>query len=125
MDRLSARLAPPQNRGASTSVRSVSVGVTRRDHLQPSEPPTADPSVYVIFMREVADADARRGFEDLSTDAGRFEFAGREVYWLIRGKLSESPLFGKDLTKTAGGAPMTMRNMSTVCGLVAKYPSAD
>ena len=73
----------------------------------------------------IADADARRGFEDLSTDADRFEFAGREVYWLIRGKLSESPLFGKDLTKITGGAPMMMRNMSTVCRLVAKYPSAD
>ena len=92
--------------------------------FQPSDPPTADPSVYVIFMREAADADARRGFADLSTEADKFEFAGREVYWLIRGKLSESPLFGKDLTRVTGGAPMTMCNMSTISRLVAKYSSA-
>jgi hypothetical protein len=61
----------------------------------------------------------------LQRDPCRFEFAGREAYWLIRGKLSESPLFGRDRTKVTGGTPMTMRDMSTVYGLVAKHPSAD
>ncbi len=50
---------------------------------------------------------------------------GGEAYWLIRGKLSESPLFGMDLTKVTGGAPTTMRNMTTVRRLVAKYPTQD
>jgi uncharacterized protein (DUF1697 family) len=55
----------------------------------------------------------------------RFEFSGREVYWLIHGKLSESPLFGMGLAKMMGGASTTMRNMTTVRKLVAKYSAPD
>ena len=93
--------------------------------FEPREPAPTDQSVYVIFMREAADVDFRQSLDDLSTDTDRFEFAGREVYWLIRGKLSESPLFGMELTKAAGGGPTTMRNMTTMGRLVAKYPSQD
>ena len=92
---------------------------------EPREPPTADPSVYVIFLAAAAAAEFRRSLQGLSTDTDRFEFAGREAFWLISGKLSESPLFGKDFTKVTGGVPTTMRNMKTVRRLVAKYPGAD
>ena len=91
---------------------------------EPREPPTADPSVYVIFLPEAADADFRQSLEGLSTDTDKFEFAGREAFWVISGKLSESPLFGKDFTKVTGGGPTTMRNMKTVRRLLAKYPTA-
>ena len=74
-------------------------------------------------MRHPADLDFRRSLEGLSTDTDAFEFAGREAYWLIRGKLSESPLFGVDLTKVTGGGPTTMRNMTTGRSLLAKYPT--
>ncbi len=93
--------------------------------FEPSEPFSTDQSVYVIFLPEAADVELRRSLDDLSTDTDRFEFAGREAYWLIRGKLSESPLFGKDLTKMSGGGPTTMRNMTTIRRLVAKYPMPD
>ena len=81
--------------------------------------------MYVIFLPEAADLEFRRSLEGFSTETDRFEFAGREAYWLIRGKLSESPLFGMDLTKVTGGAPTTMRNMTTVRKLVAKYSAPD
>jgi len=84
-----------------------------------------DPSVYVIFLPEAADAELRRSLDDLGTDTDKFEFHGREVYWLVRGKLSESPLFGMGLAKMTGGASTTMRNMTTVRKLVAKYPTLD
>ena len=93
--------------------------------FQLREPFSTDQSVYVIFLREAADVEFRRSLEGLRTETDRFEFAGREAYWLIRGKLSESPLFGMDLTKVTGGAPTTMRNMTTVRRLVAKYPTQD
>ena len=93
--------------------------------FQPREPFSTDQSVYVIFLREVADVEFRRSLEGLSTETDRFEFAGREAYWLIRGKLSESPLFGMDLSKVTGGAPTTMRNITTVRKLVAKYTTQD
>ncbi len=93
--------------------------------FEPREPFSTEQSVYVIFLREAADVEFRRSLEGLSSETDRFEFAGREAYWLIRGKLSESPLFGMDLTKVTGGAPTTMRNMTTVRRLVAKYPTQD
>ena len=93
--------------------------------FEPSEPAPTDQSVYVIFLREPADVELRQGLEGLSTDTDRFEFAGREAYWLVRGKLSESSLFGMGLTKMTGGVLTTMRNMTTIRKLVAKYPTAD
>ncbi len=93
--------------------------------FEPSEPAPTDQSVYVIFLPETADVELRQSLEDLSTETDRFEFAGREVYWLIRGKLSESPLFGMGLAKMTGGASTTMRNMTTIRRLVAKYPTED
>jgi len=90
--------------------------------FEPSDPPAADPSVYVLLFPMVA-AEVRRRLEGFSTDTDKFEFAGREVFWVMDGKLSESPLFGMDLTKVTGGA-MTMRNMTTLRRLVAKYATS-
>ena len=91
--------------------------------FEPEEPPSTDPSVYVMFLAEAADVHFRQSLQDLDSETDRFEFAGREAYWLIRGKLSESPLFGKDLTKATGGAPTTMRSINTIHRLMAKYPT--
>jgi uncharacterized protein (DUF1697 family) len=84
-----------------------------------------DQAVCVIFLSKAADTDVQQSLESLSTDTDEFEFAGREVYWLIDGKLSESPLFGVDLARAIGGGPITMRNISTVRRLVAKYSAPD
>jgi uncharacterized protein (DUF1697 family) len=93
--------------------------------FEPREPPSTDSSEYVIFLAGAADVHVRRSLEDLNTETDRFEFAGREAYWLIRGKLSDSPLFGKDLTKVTGDGATTMRNINTIRRLVAKYPTPD
>ena len=93
--------------------------------FEAGEPAPTDPSVYVIFLPEAADVELRQSLENLSTDTDRFEFAGREVYWLLRGKLSESPLFAMGLAKMTGGASATMRNMTTLRRLLAKYPTQD
>ena len=53
-------------------------------------------------------------------DSGTVAFEGREIYWSIAGKLSESPLFGPGITKAIGHAPSTTRNMTSVRKLVAK-----
>ena len=79
----------------------------------------------MIFLPEVADLELRQNLEGLNTDTDSFEFDGCEAYWLIRGKLSESPLFGMGLAKMTGGVSTTMRNITTVRRLVAKYPTQD
>ena len=78
-------------------------------------------SHYVIFFRAAADEEVRQRLADLSSDTDDFQFSGREVYWLIRGKMSESPLFGTGITKATGRTPTTARNITSIRRLVAKH----
>ena len=119
-ERIARHLKEALGYGVPTFIRSQSE-LESIATFEPSEPAPTDQSVYVIFLPEAADVELRRSLDNLRSDTDRFEFAGREAYWLIRGKLSESPLFGVDLTKVTGRAPTTMRNMTTVRRLVAKY----
>lgn len=50
-------------------------------------------------------------------------FEGREVYWLIRGRFSDSRLTNALLEKTIG-MPATTRNITTIRKLAAKYTAA-
>jgi len=90
------------------------------------QPPTPDardgstPSLYVIFLEAPAGEDLRSTFAGLRTEMDDFHFSGREVYWLIQGKVSESPLFGMRIEKATRAVPNTMRNMNTVRRLVQK-----
>ena len=123
-ERIARHLKEALGYGVPTFIRSQSE-LESIETFEPSEPAPTDQSVYVIFLPETADVELRQSLEDLSTETDRFEFAGREVYWLLRGKLSESPLFGMGLAKMTGGASTTMRNMTTIRKLVAKYPTED
>ena len=77
-------------------------------------------SLYVIFLAANATDDMRSGFAGLSSEMDQFTISGREIYWLIHGKMSESPLFATGLEKATGKVPTTTRNMTTIRRLVAK-----
>ena len=77
-------------------------------------------SVYVIFLHAPASDDLRSRLVEFVSEMDDFRFAGSEIYWLIRDKLTESPLFAGGLEKATGDVPNTMRNMTTVRRLVAK-----
>ena len=77
-------------------------------------------SLYVVFLAAPAGEDLRSTFAGLRTEMDDFYFSGREVYWLIQGKISESPLFGTGIEKATRGLPNTTRNMNTVQKLVRK-----
>ena len=78
-------------------------------------------SVYVMFTEEPVGDAVQSALAQLESDMDRFEFRGREIYWLIRGKLSESPLFGGDVAKVMKDVPHTARNMTSLKKLVAKH----
>ncbi len=93
--------------------------------LQPFAPDdmaAPDHMLYVIFLNEPpspADQQAllncRNAFED-------FHIEGREIYWLRRVKLSDPAYPGPPWAKLFGrGLPTTMRNLTTVRKLAAKY----
>jgi uncharacterized protein (DUF1697 family) len=78
-------------------------------------------STYVVFLRKPAGEKVRENLAALESDMDSFRFEGREIFYLIHGKLSESPLFGTGIGKALGGAEHTMRNMNTVRRLLAKH----
>lgn len=78
-------------------------------------------SLYVGFLTAAPDAEAQKRLLALRTDTDEFQLNGREFYWLLRIRFSESKITGKMLEK-ALGMPTTMRNITTVRKLAAKYP---
>jgi uncharacterized protein (DUF1697 family) len=77
-------------------------------------------SVYVIFLRGPVDDTLRGNLAALQSDTDRFRFGERVAYWLLTGKISESPLFGKRIGKALGATSHTTRNMTTVRKLLTK-----
>ncbi len=88
--------------------------------LEPS-----DDSLYVVFLPVAADAAMRNRFASIQSATDRFRFGKREVYWFVRGRLTESPLFVAGITKATGSVPNTVRNITTVRKLVVKYGDGD
>ena len=80
-----------------------------------------DHSVYVAFTHSAPDSTVRDALVALESGTDRFEFRGREVYWLMRGKVSASPLFkGNDVAKAMKSVPHTTRNITSLQKLLAK-----
>ena len=79
-----------------------------------------DVSVVGFLKRPPAAAAVKQA---LSWDIGDEEIAvrGRELYWRHGGRMSDSALSGVKTERTLG--PMTMRNLSTVAKIAAKYPA--
>jgi len=82
---------------------------------------SAGASLYILFTHEPLSAERRRNVLELSTGTNEFHVHGREVYWLCRTKLSDSPLFKRGLTEKAIGVPTTSRNATTIRKLAAIY----
>jgi uncharacterized protein (DUF1697 family) len=78
-------------------------------------------SLYLSFLRQAPDAAAEERLAALGGDDDRFTVRGRELYWWRRGKLSDSAITGPRLDR-AVRVPGTMRNVTTVRKLAAKYP---
>lgn len=81
-------------------------------------------ALYVIFLKAPPDAAVRARFAEIDSQTDRFTFSGREIYWSIEGKLSDSPLFAKGLGKAIGDATTTSRNTTSLRRLVAKLESS-
>jgi uncharacterized protein (DUF1697 family) len=77
-------------------------------------------SLHIGFLAAAPDAHARKKLRALRTEVDEFHVNGREFYWLCRIKVNESKITGKMIEK-ALGMPSTMRNVTTVKKLAAKY----
>lgn len=78
--------------------------------------------LYVDFLKSAPNHAVQSKVAALQTPADEFHLHNRELYWLCRKKISESQISGALLEKTVG-MPATMRNVTTVKKLAAKYPA--
>jgi uncharacterized protein (DUF1697 family) len=80
-----------------------------------------DAALSIAFLREPPAKAAQQKLIDLRNAIDDFQFHKRELYWLRRTRISESTFSGALLEKTLA-MPATMRNVTTVRKLAAKYP---
>lgn len=93
--------------------------------VSPDELDGPDHAHYVLFLAGAPGAEERAAFADLDSERDSFRVHGREVHWLSRGKLSESPLFGGEFERATRSIPNTMRNANTLRRLVERFRSSS
>ena len=86
-------------------------------------PPSDQPvhGLYVSFLKAPLSDEAQQRLLALNSETDEFHAHGSEFYWLCRTRLSDSPLFTGTLLAKTVGVPSTMRNVTTVKKLAAKY----
>ena len=105
-----------------TFVRSVPevVRIAAYKPFPDSELAAVGHSLHIGFMAVEPIEEANLKLAQLVTKTDDFHLHGREIYWLRRGKFSESEVSGALLSKTLG-LPATIRNSTTVRKIAAKY----
>ena len=105
----------------STFIRSPEQlgAITRQQPFAAAEVAKAH-TLYVGFLASEPEATAKKALLQLANKVDDFNVSGREVYWLIRKKFSESTITPALLAKTLG-MPTTLRNITTVQRLATKY----
>lgn len=76
---------------------------------------------HAIFLKEAPTAEALNALEALESEEDRFPVLGREVVWLRRGRLTDSPVEPRHLEKALGNVPNTMRKLTTIRRMAAKF----
>jgi uncharacterized protein (DUF1697 family) len=74
------------------------------------------------FVKGPLTAAGRKGLDGLASPIDRFAVNGREIYWLSTPRQNESKLTLVKFERAIGG-PATMRAMSSIGKLAAKYCS--
>jgi uncharacterized protein (DUF1697 family) len=87
--------------------------------FSPSALKTAQ-ALNVAFLAEAPDTASQQKLLALKSDIDDFHVQGREIYWLCRKKQSESTFSNAVLEKTLG-RPSTIRGVSTIQKMAAKY----
>ncbi|HUN08639.1 MAG TPA: DUF1697 domain-containing protein [Aggregatilineales bacterium] len=87
----------------------------------PGYDPEAD-SLHIAFLKQVPAESAWSKLLEKQTSMDTFYLEGREYYWHCRGKVSDSK-FSNAVLERLLKQPATMRNITTVQKLSAKYPA--
>lgn len=104
-----------------TFLRTVSevAAVARYKPFNESDPSSAA-ALNVAFVADPLSVEAAKSVVALKTEIDDFHVHGREVYWLCRGKQSDSKFSYARFEKMIN-ARATWRNVNTIRRLAAKY----
>jgi uncharacterized protein (DUF1697 family) len=83
---------------------------------------TGAATLSIMFTDVVLAPDLHDQLRPFETAKDAFHVAGREIFWLCRGKTTESLVDWSGLGNVVPLPPMTVRNATTVRKLAAKYP---
>lgn len=97
--------------------------IVRYKPFKASELDAPGHSLYVGFLTASPTVSAQKSLVAFANDADDFHVDGREVYWLCRKKFNESKFSGAKLERTLG-MPTTLRNVTTVRRIAAKFALA-
>jgi len=110
----------------ATFIRSAAelAAVAAYQPFTPAELAAEGNSLYVAFLQAALPGAAAQKLLACRTEVDDFHIYEREAYWLCRIRSSDSMFSGALLEKTLG-MPATLRNITTVRKLAAKYPAAQ
>jgi uncharacterized protein (DUF1697 family) len=80
-------------------------------------------TLSVAFLKEHPGRQVADRLHGMRTDYDELRLEGRELYWLARGRMSDSTVWRTPMEKVLGG-PATMRNVTTVRKLAAKLAAS-
>ena len=89
-------------------------------NYRPFRTVNAGNSIFVAFLAAQPDSAATKNLFACQSETDEFHVHNREVYWLCRTRMSDSKFSGARLEKIVG--PATLRNLTTIKKLAAKYP---
>jgi uncharacterized protein (DUF1697 family) len=92
--------------------------VSRHPPFSPEE--VEQGRLHVGFLPAPPTAAVAKRVAALSTPVDDLRVHGRELYWLMAGRMTDSQVKGNELGR-ALGVPSTLRNMNTVRRILAKY----
>ena len=81
--------------------------------------PAAGSTLYIGFQAAECSVAVRKQVAAMSTDFDHLHVHGREIYWRIAGRFSDSKVTGAKVEK-ALGQPTTIRKVTTVEKLAKK-----
>ena len=108
--------------GVATFIRSTLelANIAKHKPFPNSELNATGHILYIGFMAAQPSDTAKEKLRLLNSKVDDFHLNGRELYWLCRTQFSESEVSGALLAKTLG-MPLTLRNVTTIKKLAAKY----
>jgi uncharacterized protein (DUF1697 family) len=78
-------------------------------------------TLYIGFLQDDLPTQSHAKVTKHTTKSDQFHVSGREIYWVCRTHMSDSPFFRIGIEKAAG-VNATVRGVKTIAKLVDKYP---